>query len=208
MTHTALRWQLGTMLLCLVVVPTCRLACQDTIPAGYGSLRRDDIVAAFSTGTIAIQILPLEEQVIRLLAPDTYRSLRDLIHSRKDDIADAARLANVERPVLVMVTYLGIVPQARFSPEDLNITSRGRLFRPIGIVPLSPTWSSNQLDARQQAVAIYLFEPGISVREALTISYQGLSSDAWTHSLQLLDQERQRVKARAQSDAGTSVRGP
>jgi hypothetical protein len=208
MTPTALRRQVGTMLLCLAVVPTCRLACQDTIPAGYGSLRRDDIVAAFSTGTIAIQILPLEEQVIRLLAPDTYRSLRDLIHSRKDDIADAARLANVERPVLVMVTYLGIVPQARFSPEDLNITSRGRLFRPIGIVPLSPTWSSNQLDARQQAVAIYLFEPGISVREALTISYQGLSSDAWTHSLQLLDQERQRVKARAQSDAGTSVRGP
>ena len=74
--------------------------------------------------------------------------------------------------------------------------SRGRLFRPIGIVPLSPTWSAFQLDARQQAAAIYLFEPGISVREQLTVSYQGLSSD-WSHAVRLLDQERARVKARA-----------
>jgi hypothetical protein len=99
-----------------------------------------------------------------------------------------------------MVTFLGVVPQARFTPEELNITSRGRLFRPIGIVPLSPTWSSFQLDARQQAAAIYLFEPGISVREQLTVTYDGLSSDAWSRSLRLLDQERARVRARAQSE--------
>src|SRR5436190_18115169 len=100
-----------------------------------------------------------------------------------------------------MVTVLGVVPQARFNPDELNITSRGRLFRPIGIVPLSPTWSSYQLDARQQAAAIYLFEPGISVREQLTVSYEGLASDAWSRSIRLLDQERARVKARAQLEA-------
>jgi hypothetical protein len=176
------------------------LAIQDTVPAGYGTLRRDDIVARFSTGTVEIQVLPLDQQVIRLLAPDTYRSLSQLVQSRAEDIADAAQRAGAgtERPALVMVTFLGIVPQARFAPEELNITSRGRLFRPIGIVPLSPTWSSFQLDARQQAAAIYLFEPGISVREEMTISYQGLSSDAWSRSIRLLDQERARVKARAQ----------
>ena len=101
-------------------------------------------------------------------------------------------------PTLMMVTFLGVVPQARFNPEELNITSHGRLFRPIGVVPLSPTWSSFQLDARQQAAAIYLFEPGISVREQLTVSYDGLSSDAWSRSQRLLDQERARVKARGQ----------
>jgi hypothetical protein len=198
------------ILLFLSILPTFQrsLAGQDTVPPGYGTLRRDDIVASFRAGAIAVQVLPLEEQVIRLLAPDTYRSLHELVQSRSADIAAAAQVANVERPVLVMVTFLGVVPAARFSPEDLNITSRGRLFRPIGIVPLSPTWNTYQLDARQQAVAIYLFEPGISVREQLTISYQGLSSDIWTHSLQLLDQERARVKARAQSDSGTAARGP
>ena len=203
-------WKVGMILLVLSNIPTFEpsLAAQDTIPPGYGSLRRDDIVASFSTGTVAIQVLPLDEQVIRLLAPDTYRSLRQLVQSRADDIAEAAQLANTESPVLVMVTFLGVVPAARFNPEDLNITSRGRLFRPIGIVPLSPTWGSNQLDARQQAVAIYLFERGISFREQMTISYQGLSSDVWTRSLRLLNEERARVKARAQSDAGTAARGP
>ena len=203
-------WKVGMTLLVLSNIPTFQpsLAAQDTIPPGYGSLRRDDIVASFSTGTVAIQVLPLDEQVIRLLAPDTYRSLRQLVQSRADDIAEAAQRANTENPVLVMVTFLGVVPAARFNPEDLNITSRGRLFRPIGIVPLSPTWGSNQLDARQQAVAIYLFERGISFREQMTISYQGLSSDVWTRSLRLLNEERARVKARAQTDAGTAARGP
>jgi len=181
------------LLLCLVA--------QDTVPTGYGTLRRDDIVARFSTGSLEIQVLPLDEQVIRLLAPDTYRSLAQLVRSRASDVAAAAGRGATENPTLVMVTFLGVVGGARFNPEELNITSRGRLFRPIGVVPLSPTWSSNQLDARQQAAAIYLFEPGISVREELTVSYQGLSSDAWTHSLRLLDQERARVRARAQLGA-------
>src|SRR5207245_2712375 len=83
--------------------------------------------------------------------------------------------AGVDRPTLVMVTFFGLLPQARFSPEDVNITSRGRLFRPVGIVPLSPRWSSYQLDAHEQAVAIYLFEEGISFHEGLTVSYQGLA---------------------------------
>jgi hypothetical protein len=200
MKHTSARWHVGTTLLFLAVVPTCRLVSQDTIPASYGTLRRDDIVIRMSTATIEVQILPLDEQVIRLLAPDTYRSLTQLVRSRATDLADAAARGSTRNPTLVMVTFLGVVPQARFNPEDVNIMSRGRLFRPVGIVPLSPTWGSYQLDAREQAAAIYLFEPGISVREQLAVSYQGLSSEAWSRSLRVLDQERARVKARAQSD--------
>jgi hypothetical protein len=185
----------------MILVLLLCLAAQDTVPAGYGSLRRDDVVMRLSTGTVEVQVLPLDEQVIRLLAPDTYRSITQLELSRADDIRDAAARGGTEHPTLIMVTFLGVVPQARFNPEDLTVTSRGRLFRPIGIVPLSPTWSSFQLDARQQAVAIYLFDPGISVREQLTVSYQGLSTEAWSRSIRLLDQERARVKARAQSEA-------
>lgn len=200
MIVTSARLHVGTMVLFLAVMPTCRLVSQDTIPTGYGTLRRDDITVRLTDETLEIQVLPLEEQVIRLLAPDTYRSLTQLLYSRAAEIADAARRGGTERPTLMMVTFLGVVPQARFNPEELNITSRGRLFRPIGVVPLSPTWSSFQLDARQQAAAIYLFEPGISVREQLTVSYAGLSSDAWSRSQRLLDQERARVRARAQSE--------
>jgi len=184
----------------IIALLVCLIA-QDTVPAGYGTLHRDDIAVRLATGTIEVQVLPLDEQVIRLLAPDTYHSLTELVRSRAADLTDAAARASTQNPTLVMVTFLGVVPQARFNPEELTITSRGRLFRPIGIVPLSPTWSSFQLDARQQAAAIYLFDPGISFAEQLTVSYQGLSSDVWSHSLRLLDQERARVRARAQVGA-------
>ena len=171
----------------------------DSLPAGYGTLKRDDIVVRFTTGTLEIQVLPLDEQVIRLLAPDTYLSLLQLIQSRRDEVTEAARRTGTDSSTLVMVTFFGLVPQARFNPEDVNITSHGRLFRPIGIVPLSPTWGSYQLEAKQQAVAIYLFEPGINFRETLSVSYQGMASEAWSRALRLLEQERARVRARAQA---------
>lgn len=194
-----------TILLLLAIVPARRLASQDTVPAGYGTLRRDDIAVRFTTGTLEIQVLPLEEQVIRLLAPDTYASLSELIRSREEDVRSAAERAGTDQPTLVLVTFFGLVPQARFNPEDVNITSRGRLFRPAGIVPISPTWSSYQLEARQQAAAVYLFEPGISFTETLSISSQGLASEAWSRTLRLLEQERARVRARAQSPPPTPV---
>jgi len=184
----------------LSILPTLQhsVAAQDTVPPGYGTLKRDDIVVRFATGALEIQVLPLDEQVIRLLAPDTYLSLSQLIQNRRDEITAAARRAGTDNPTLVMVTFFGLVPEARFNPEDVNITSRGRQFRPIGIVPLSPTWGSYQLGARQQAMAVYLFEPGISFRETLSISYQGMASEAWSRALRLLEQERARVTARAQ----------
>lgn len=112
---------------------------QDTLPVGFGTLKRDDIVISFSTGQLQIQILPLDQSVIRLLAPDTYSSLSQLIAQRQPDIDDQAQRAAVRNPTLVMVTFFGMVSGARFVPEDINLTSRGRLFRPVGIVPLSPS---------------------------------------------------------------------
>ena len=173
------------------------LAAQDTLPVGLGTLRRDDITVRFATGQVEIQVLPLSEEVTRLLAPDTYRSLSGLLKSRRAEIDTAAARAGLRDPMRVLVTFFGVVPQARFAPEDLEITSRGRLFRPAAIVPLSPAWSALQLEARQQAVAIYLFEDGISLRETLRVSYQGLANDSWARSVSALERERARVTARA-----------
>ncbi|OLC06199.1 MAG: hypothetical protein AUH42_06150 [Gemmatimonadetes bacterium 13_1_40CM_70_11] len=185
----------------LTAYPPDRLPAQDSLPAGYGTLRRDDIAVRLTTDQLDIQVFPLDEQVIRLLAPDTYRSLRDLLRTRQAAIDSLAPQAGVAHATLVFVTFYGLVAQARFNPEDLNITSRGRLFRPVGMVPLSPRWNSYQLDAREQAVAIYLFDEGISFWEDVTVSYQGLANGAWSRSLRALDQERARVLARMR--AGT-----
>lgn len=170
----------------------------DTVPPGFGTLRRDDITLRFATTQLQLQILPLDERVIRLLAPDTYRSLEQLIQSKQKDIADAARSSAVLNPTLVLVTFYGQAPGARFTPEDVQIQSRGRLFRTQATVPLSPTWGTSQLDLRQQAVAIYLFEDGLTWSEDATANYQGAQA-TWSHSYQLLQQERARARARAQS---------
>jgi hypothetical protein len=198
-------------LVLLTAYPPGRLTAQDTLPIGYGTLKRDDIIVRFATDQLEIQVLPLDEQVIRLLLPDTYRSLTDLIKTKHAALDDAAQRAGVQHPTLVMVSFYGIVPQARFVPEDINLTSRGRIFRPVGIVPLSPSWSSQQLDPRQQAVALYLFEDGIAFREALAVSYQGLSNDSWGQgALRALERERARVLGRVRphpSGGGGGGRG-
>jgi hypothetical protein len=173
----------------------------DTVPPGFGTLRRDDITLRFATTQLQLQILPLDERVIRLLAPDTYRSLEQLIQSKQKDITDAAARAGGANPTLVLVTFYGQAPGARFSPEDVQVQSRGRLFRPQATVPLSPTWGTLQLDLRQQAVAIYLFEDGLTWSEDASADYQGAQA-SWSHSFQLLQQERARVRARAQSQPG------
>jgi hypothetical protein len=147
---------------------------------------------------VQLQILPIDEQVIRLLAPDTYRSLAQLIESRRADIADAAQRAGLSSHSLVLVTFYALVPGARFTPDDVQIQTGGRQLRPQGIVPLSPTWNTLQLDQKQQAVAIYLYAGGISWFEDLSASYQG-PAGSWSRSVRLLQQERARVQARAQS---------
>jgi hypothetical protein len=192
--------QAGSLLAVLLTAnPPARLPAQDTLPVGFGTLRRDDITVRFATGQVEIQVLPLDEEVIRLLAPDTYRTLHGLLQSRRAELDTAAARAGLRNPALVLVTFFGVLPQARFVPEELSITSQGRLFRPAAIVPLSPAWSTLQLEARQQAAAIYLFESGISFREALTVSYQGLHNDAWSRSVRVLEREHARVMARARA---------
>ena len=191
----------GMALALLTARPPACLTAQDSLPVGYGTLKRDDILVKLDTDALQLQVLPLSEQVIRLLAPDTYRSLAALIRSKRGAIDTLGQRGGVPHPTLVLVTFIGLVPQARFTPDDVNLTSRGRLFRPVAIVPLSPTWASYQIDARQQAIAIYLFDEGISVREQLTVSYQGLSSDAWSRSILTLERERARVMGQAQAQS-------
>ncbi len=176
---------------------------QDTIdvPAGYGTLRRDDIVVQFNSSQLQIQVLPLQEDIIRLLLPDAYQALTSLISSKRDAIAAAAQRAGELRPSLVLVTFRGLVPQARFSPDELNIGNRGQLFRPVGVVPLSTAWDTYQLEAREQAMAIYLFPAGISFRERLLMAYEGLTSDSWSRTLSAVERERAAVLVRARASA-------
>ena len=167
------------------------------VPAGFGSLRQDQVAVRITTDNLVVRALPLDERVIRLLAPDAYRALHELAQSRADDIAQAARASGRDSIVAVLVTFFSLQPQVRFNPDQLYISSQNVFFRSIGIVPLTPRWSEYQLDQRQQARAIYLFEPGVQILRPFTVFYGDRSSDAWAGTLRALDGERARVRSRA-----------
>jgi hypothetical protein len=168
-------------------------------PPGLGTLRQDQVAVRLGTASLAIRVLPLDERVIRLLAPDTYSSLAELRRSRAAEIAATARRAGLDSATVFVVTFFGMAPQARFDPDQLYLSSENAFFRPIGIVPMTPRWGEGQLDQRQQAVAIYLFQPGIPVLQPFTVFYGDQPSTAWESILRVLENERSRVLARAAS---------
>jgi len=183
---------------CAPAHPAAAQDATDVPPAGFGSLRQDQIGIRLSTPTLAVRVVPLDERVTRLLAPDAYRSLREMRQSRADDINQAARSAGYDSVAAFMVTFFGMQPSVRFNPDELYISSQNVTYRPVAIVPITPRWSENTIEQRQQAAAIYLFEPSIPILRPFTLFYGQLSSDSWNDALRQMNIERARVLSRAQ----------
>lgn len=194
-------WPFSVSAALLLAAPAARagLAAQDLPPAGFGSLRQDQVSVFLATPSLSVRVLPLDERVIRLLAPDTYASLAQLGRSRATDIAAAARSAGTDSATAFVVTFFGVQPDSRFDPDQVYLSSQSTFYRPIGIIPLTPRWSEGTLGQREQAVAVYLFQPGIPVLSPFTVFYGDQRSDAWGSTLLTLDAERARVLARAAS---------
>ena len=194
-------WRFSTSALLALAAcgPVPRLVAQgeDLPPAGFGTLRQDQVAIRLTTPNLAVRALPLDERIIRLLAPDTYASLVELRRSRTADIASASRAAGVDSATVFVVTFFGLQPETRFEPDQVYISSQNAFFRPIGVVPVTPRWSEGQLRQREQAVAIYLFQPGIALLQPFTLYYAELSSNAWEATLRTIEAERSRVLARA-----------
>jgi hypothetical protein len=171
-------------------------------PPGFGSLRQEQIGIRLGDARLSVRVIPLDEHVTRLLAPDAWRSLRDMKASRATEIAAAARQEGQDSLSAFMVTFFALQPDVRFDPDALIITSQNRAFRPVGIVPITPRFSEGTIEQRQQAAAIYLFDPAIDVSRQMTVEYAGRSSDAWSDALRQLNAERVRVLARASQQQG------
>jgi hypothetical protein len=174
-----------------------------TLPAGgYGSLTQSDLALRIRTPDVEVRFVPLDARVTRLLARDSWESLRSLVQSRRGAIDSVANMAGIARPGLALVTFYGQRVNARFEPQTLTVVARSREFRPLGIVPFSGRFTSQQLNVREQVSAIYLFEEDLPVNDSFTLVYAGQTSDDWQRKQQALDRERARVDARARSGAG------
>lgn len=165
-------------------------------PAGYGTLRQDQVAIRLRTGTVLLQVLPLDERVIRLLAPDTYAALHRAAESAAGEAARATAPLGTQNPTLFLVTFFGLQDRARFVPDDVTITSRNRFFRPVAILPITPRWSEQIVNQRETASAVYAYEEGIALFEPLAVSYGGATSTDWEAILPTLDRERAAVLAR------------
>ncbi len=165
-------------------------------PPGLGSLRQEDLAVRLHGPNVEIRLMPLDELILRLLASDSYRSLHALRETKDAEMGRLAERFGVVEPVAFLVTVFGKQEQAAFDPEQVTIISRNRLFRPIGILPITPQWNQRRVSQRETAAAVYVFEPGIAMLEPFTAEYVGATSDQWTQSLRRVERERARIASR------------
>jgi len=178
------------------------LATNDTagrplVPAGFGSLHQDDLSFHMTAGGVLIRALPLDESIIRLLTPDSYKAMRELQQNNSKMIDAVSRRYGGRRVSVWFVSFYGVEPDARFIPQDLNITSSGRDFRALDLIPLTTNFSEQRLHQRETQNALYLFDGDIELDQLVTVSYQGLSDDSWDQTLQRIERERALIQARA-----------
>jgi hypothetical protein len=168
-----------------------------SVPVGFGTLRQDDIAIRLELQGLIVRAIPLDESVIRLLTPDSYRALRELQESNKNAISAVARRMGGQRPDLWYVSFYGVEPDVHFSPMELIISSGGRDFRALDVIPLSSGFGEERLKQRETQSAIYLFDEAIDLDQPLTVTFQTLADNSWELTLQAIERERALVRARA-----------
>jgi hypothetical protein len=177
------------------------------VPGGFGSLTQDDLALRIRTPDLEVRFVPLDGRVTRLLGRDSWESLRSLVESRRAAIDSVANRSGASRLGMALVTFFGQRANVRFDPQTLSLLVRNREFRPLGIVPFSGRFTSQQLDVREQVSAIYLFEEDLPVNDSFSILYAGQTSGDWQGKQRALDRERARVASRASSSVRDTVPG-
>jgi hypothetical protein len=180
----------------------------DIFPAGFGTLNHDQLSVRFVAGDVEVRLLPLDERVLRLVAPDGYESLHGLVQARQAQIDSAAAAAGVGNPGLALVSFFALRDDARFDPQNVSLFYHNQFYRPVAIIPITATFTARQLPVRRQASGIYLFEVPVPVFEQFDIAYGAIQSKAWNDILPRVERERGRVLARAQAARDTAISRP
>ena len=177
------------------------------VPAGFGSLRQDQTSVSLQLPDVIVRLTPLDESVIRTLSPDSYRALHELGESHKSAIARLASQHGLLRGTLWIVNFYGLARDARFSPLDLTVTSAGRDYRPLEVIPLSNGFGEQRLQPRETQTALYLFDDALDVNQPLVVSLGSQRSSAWANILRdNIERERALIRSRAQARAGVPPR--
>ncbi len=168
------------------------------IPAGLGNIKQDSISIILQPEGVRVSAIPLDESVIRVVAPDSYRTLHAILESKRAQIVQRAALRGIREPRVWYVRFYGLTPDARFVPTDFTITSGGREYRPFDVLPLSPGFGTQRLQPRETQTALLLFEEGLDVSQPLVVTMGSQRNSDWESILlRTIDPERAAIRARA-----------
>ena len=176
-------------------------------PAGFGTLHQSDIALAIQNFGVTISAIPLDESVLRALAPDSYRSLRDLRDSKSKRLLEIQTRLGLTSVQAWYVTFFNVdLGEARYEAGDLLLRSAGRDFRPIDILGLKPGWGDGRLAQKGVQSAIYVFDPAVDLTQPITLSAAGQQTSSWSDNLQRI--ERERALAWSRASAATATKKP
>jgi hypothetical protein len=170
------------------------------VPAGYGTLRQDDIALKSSPANgLQIRAIPLDERFIRLLSPDSYRALRELQASKGAQLLAVKERNRLPSYSVWYVSFFALEQgETRFSPQEFIIANTGRDFRPFDIVPLTPGFGEYRLKQREVQSALLVFDGQIDLNQPVTAQLESVPSVTdWNTVLQRVERERALVRSRA-----------
>ena len=167
-------------------------------PAGYGTLSQDNITIGIQSGTLLIKLVPLDEWVIRLTAPDTYRRLNGFKVSRGEEILQRARRAG-ERgwPRVFLVSFFTRNYEENFEPNDVQFRNQSFIYRPLAIIPITPDFTRERLRQQETQMALYLYTEDVDLDLPLVALYPGGEGPQWVGIRSRLDRELATVLSRA-----------
>ena len=151
------------------------------------------------TGGLQVRALPLDEQIIRLLSPDSYASMHAIADSKRREVGAVKERAGLQKITLWYVSFSATEQgETRFSPQEFVISNVGRDFRPLDIVPLTPSFGEYRLKQRQTQSALYVFDGQIDPNQSIVVQMEGTRSNTdWGAIQSRFDRERSLVRSRA-----------
>ncbi len=169
------------------------------IPPGLGTLKEADISITLQPPTgVRVTTFPLDESVIRTLAPDSYRAMHANLESRATQIRQRASMHGERTPSVWFVRFYGLAPDARYDPTDVTVSVGGRDFRPFDVIPVSGDFGTHQLQPRETQTGLLLFEGGVDVSQPIVVRMGAEQNTDWGDViLRRIDAERASVRARA-----------
>ena len=191
-------------------VPPQRVSSDSTtsgqIPPMLGTLKQDEVSIVLQQESVRITAIPLDESIIRTLAPDSYRTLHGEYESHRAQVVQRGQLRGIREPRVWRVGFYGLAPNARFVPTDITVTAGGREYRPFDVIPLTSGFGTQRLQPRESQYGLLLFDEGVDPNQPLIVSMgpdrnRDWSNDPATASiLTKIEAERANIRARA---AGT-----